>query len=155
MTTTPSVPPIRRQLTVKAPQERAFRFFAENMAAWWLKQHHIGKTPFRAIVVEPQARGRWYEVGEDGSECQWGTVLVWDPPSRLVLGWQLDMEFKFDPKLMTEVEIRFTPLGPRETRVDFEHRDLERFGAKAASLGKEMNEGWGQLLDSFAAGAAG
>ena len=140
---------IRKQLTVQASQERAFSVFAENMALWWLKEHHLGKSPFRKIVVEPRASGRWYELGEDGSECEWGTVIVWDPPNRLVLGWQLNMDFKFDPALTTEVEVTFTRLGPKQTRVEFEHRNLERFGAAAAGLRKEMDAGWGQLLESY------
>ncbi|MGZ3425551.1 MAG: SRPBCC family protein [Polyangia bacterium] len=151
MSTMPSVPSIRKQLTVRAPQERAFRVFAENMGSWWLKEHHIGATPFRAIVVEPKANGRWYELGEDGVEHDWGTVLVWNPPSRLVLGWQLNMEFKLDRTLTTEVEVTFTPLGPTETRVDFEHRNLERLGPGARKAFEEMDGGWGALLDSFGA----
>jgi uncharacterized protein YndB with AHSA1/START domain len=89
-------------------------------------------------------------VGEDGGQCDWGKVLVWDPPRRLVLAWQLDAHFKYDPAFSTEVEVAFTVVGPKRTRVDFEHRQLERFGAAAEGLFKNMGEGWGQILDSFA-----
>ena len=141
---------IRKQLIVEAPAERAYRVFSENMGLWWPKEHHIGGSPLKDCIVEPKVNGRWYELGEDGSQCDWGKVLTWDPPRRLVLAWQLNAEFKYDPNFITEVEVSFTVLGPKRTRVDFEHRNLERFGPAAERLGKEMGEGWGQILESFA-----
>jgi len=140
---------IRKQLTVEAPLDRAFRVFTANMGAWWPKDHHIGKAALKDCVIEPKVNGRWYERGEDGSECEWGKVLEWDPPRRLVLAWQLDEGFKYDPKLVTEVEVTFTLLGPKLTRVDFEHRNLERFGEAAERLRGAMGTGWGQILESY------
>jgi uncharacterized protein YndB with AHSA1/START domain len=145
---------IRKQLIVEAPAERAYRVFAQSMGTWWPKSHHIGKSPLRDCVVEPRVGGRWYEVCEDGSECDWGKVLVWDPPRRLVLAWQLDAQFTYDPAFSTEVEVTFTVLAPTRTRVDFEHRQLERFGDTADRLFKDMGDGWGQILDSFARNVA-
>ena len=101
-------------------------------------------------MIEPKVDGRWYELGEDGSTCEWGKVLAWDPPRRLVLAWQLDHEFRYDPALVTEVEIRFTGIGPKRTRVEFEHRHLDRFGAAAERLRGDMDKGWGQILDEYA-----
>ncbi|MCU1279343.1 MAG: ATPase [bacterium] len=150
----PAVAPIRKVLTVQAPQERAFRVFTENMGQWWVKEHHIGASPFKAIVVEPKQNGRWYEVGEDGGECEWGKVVLWEPPRRLILGWQLNMEFKFDPTLVSEVEINFTPLDAARTRIDFEHRDIEKLGEAAAKVRGEMDSGWGQILDGYVARVA-
>ncbi len=140
---------IRKQLTVEAPLDRAFRVFTANLGAWWPKDHHIGKSALKDCVIEPKVNGRWYERGEDGSECEWGKVLAWDPPRRLLLAWQLDAGFKYDPKLVTEVEVTFTLLGPKQTRVDFEHRNLERFGDAAEQLRGSMDTGWGQILDSY------
>ena len=140
---------IRKTIIVDAPAERAFRVFTQNMGAWWPKEHHIGKSPLKDCVIEPRVAGRWYEVGEDGSECQWGKVLTWDPPRRLVLAWQLDAQFTYDPSFVTEVELSFTVLEPMRTRVDFEHRNLERFGPDAARLHKAMGDGWGGILESF------
>jgi len=140
---------IRKQLTVEAPLDRAFRVFTANMGAWWPKDHHIGKAALKDCVIEPKVNGRWYERGEDGSECEWGKVLEWDPPRRLVLAWQLNEGFKYDPKLVTEVEVTFTLLGPKQTRVDFEHRNLERFGDAAEQLRGSMDTGWGQILESY------
>jgi uncharacterized protein YndB with AHSA1/START domain len=151
-----SKPPmsIVRQLTVEAPAERAFRVFTGNMGAWWPREHHIGASPLKECVVEPKVDGRWYEVCEDGSTCDWGKVLAWEPPRRLVLAWQLNAKFEYDPSLITEVEVVFTAIGPRQTRVDFEHRNLERFGEAAERLSKDMGEGWQGILESFAKTAA-
>ena len=140
---------IRKQLTVEAPQERAFRVFAANMGSWWPREHHIGNSALKDCVIEPKVDGRWYEVGENGAECEWGKVLAWDPPRRLVLAWQLNAEFRFDPTLVTEVEVTFTLIAPKLTRVDFEHRGLERFGEAAKRLLGEMDTGWGQILESY------
>jgi len=141
---------IRKQLTVDAPLERSFRVFTENMGSWWPKDHHIGGAALKDCVIEPKVNGRWYEVGADGTTCEWGKVLAWEPPRRLVLGWQLGPDFKFDPALLTEVEVTFTVVGPKQTRVDFEHRNLERFGEAAERLRGEMGRGWGQILESYA-----
>ena len=146
---------IRKQLTVEAPLERAFRVFTANMGAWWPKDHHIGAAALKECVIEPRVNGRWYEVGEDGTTCDWGKVLAWEPPKRVLLAWQLNEGFKYDPTLVTEVEVTFTVLGPKQTRVDFEHRDLERFGDAAERLRRAMGEGWGQILESYARSAAG
>src|SRR5262249_44678896 len=148
-----TVQPIRKQLVVEAPQERAFRVFTENMDAWWPRSHHIGKTALKTAVLEPRVGGRWYEVCEDGSECTWGKGLVWEPPRRLVLAWQLTAEYQYDPSFITEVEVTFTPEGLKRTRVDFEHRDLERFGAAAARARESMDGGWLGILQLFAAEA--
>lgn len=149
-----TVEPIRKQLVVEAPQERAFRVFTENMGVWWPRMHHIGKAEMKSAVVEPRVGGRWYEVGVDGSECTWGKVLVWEPPRRLVLAWQLTAEFQYDPSFLTEVEVTFTPEGLKRTRVDFEHRDLERFGEAAARARESMGEGWQGILQLYASEAA-
>ena len=144
---------ITKQLTVEAPIEKAFRVFTAKMATWWPKQHHIGKSPLKDCIVEPAVGGRWYEVCEDGSTCDWGRVLAWEPPSRLVLNWQLNAQFAYDASLRSEVEVKFVALSPTQTRIEFEHRDLENLGATADTLGM-MDQGWGQILDSFTATAA-
>lgn len=147
--TTSSVPAIVKELTLEAPAERAFRVFTANMGAWWPKEHHIGKSPLKDCVVEPQVGGRWYELAEDGTTCQWGKVLVWDPPWRVVLAWQLNAEFAYDPNLVTEVEVRFTAVSATRTEVHFEHRHLDRFGPKALPVRGEMDKGWGGILQGF------
>jgi uncharacterized protein YndB with AHSA1/START domain len=106
-------------------------------------------------VIEPKAGGRWYEIDVDGSECELGKVAVWEPPSRLVLIWQLTPEFAYDPDLITEVEVLFTPEG-NGTRVDLEHRDLERMGDGAEAMREAVSGpgGWPAILQLFADEAA-
>jgi uncharacterized protein YndB with AHSA1/START domain len=123
--------------------------FTSKMTMWWPKDHHIGKSALQECVIEPRVGGRWYEVGQDGSECQWGHVLTWDPPQHLILAWQLDARFVFDPALRTEVEVRFIELGPHRTQVDFEHRYLERFGDGALAVSDEMRKGWASILELY------
>lgn len=142
---------IKKQLTVEAPIEKAFRVFTAQMGTWWPKMHHIGTSPLVDCVVEPRVGGRWYEVCEDGSQFEWGKVLAWDPPNLLVLAWQLNGEFKYDPALITEVVVKLTALSATQTRVDFEHRDIDKIGTAATR--DMMEQGWGQILDGFRATA--
>ena len=145
--------PIRKTLRVRASQEKAFDTFVGGMGGWWMKSHSLlGDTPQQDVVIEPRDGGRWYEVGEDGSEMEWGRVLGWERPERVMLAWQLNADWTYDPEFETIVEVRFTPDGDH-TIVDFEHRDLDRFGDRAAEIrgGYEsgMEGGWGQLLDGY------
>jgi uncharacterized protein YndB with AHSA1/START domain len=147
--------PIRKEVRVKAPPARAFELFTAGMSRWWLKTHTINptKSPQKDIVVEPRAGGRWFERGEDGSECQWGKVLAWEPPARLLLAWQINAQWQYDPATLTEVEIKFTPDGTG-TRVALEHRYLERLGDAAEAMATAFNGGWSSLLEQFATKAA-
>lgn len=148
--------PVRKSVVVKADVERSFSAFTGGIGRWWPRSKSIGATAQVDVVLEGRAGGRWYERGADGAECEWGKVLLWDPPSRLLLAWQIDSNWKYDPALVTEVEITFTALGASETRVDIEHRKLERLGDKAAHI-REMFDsegGWNGVLKSFAATVA-
>jgi uncharacterized protein YndB with AHSA1/START domain len=149
--------PVRKQVVVAASRETAFRVFTEAMQRWWPRDHYIGKSPVNRMTLEPRAGGRWYETGEDGTECNWGRVLIWDPPGRLVLAWQLTAEWQFDADFVTEVEVTFTAEGPNETLVVVEHRNLDRFGTTAGEKRKSFDApgGWTQTLESFARIAEG
>lgn len=147
--------PIRKSVQVKASPARAFEIFTAGASRWWLKTHTISatKSPIKDVVIEPRAGGRWFERGEDGSECDWGKVLAWEPPQaqgkgRLLLAWQINAEFRYDPALVTEVEVSFTP-ETGGTRVALEHRLIERMGERGAPLRDAFTRGWGLLLDSF------
>ena len=148
---------IRRSLLVRATPERAFEVFTAGMDRWWPRQHTIGKSPLKRAVVEPFVGGRWYGEGEDGSQDEWGDVLVWDPPARLVLAWRINADWVCDPNLLTEVDLRFTPSGDGQTQVEFEHRNLERFGDSDAAVRTRgmMEGGWGSILEGFKASAEG
>ncbi|MFG1927898.1 SRPBCC family protein [Cryptosporangium sp. NPDC048952] len=145
---------VRKSVTVPLSADRAFELFTSRMTEFWPKSHSIGAVPLAEAVVEPHAGGRWYERGADGSECSWGRVTVWEPPTRLVLLWQIDASFKFDPDLETEVEITFTEEGGA-TRVDLVHRDLERFGDQAFAVRDTFDSpgGWPGILDAYVAAA--
>jgi uncharacterized protein YndB with AHSA1/START domain len=147
--------PVRKSIFVDAPQARAFEVFTSGIARWWPKSHKIGQADLDRPVIEPRSGGRWYEVDVDGSECEIGKVAAWDPPTRLVLIWQLTAEFKYDANLVTEVEVQFTPEGSG-TRVDLEHRNLERLGDTADALRASIDSpgGWGGLLELYAQATA-
>ncbi len=151
--------PVRRAIEVNASQAKAFEVFTRKTSAWWPKQHHIGKAPLAEAIIEPRVGGRWYERGEDGSECDWGRVLAWNPPHGVILAWQLTASFQFDPNFVTEVEVRFVALAEGRTRVELEHRNLERYGDAADRVRDQVgaDTGWGAILRSFGAlaGAAG
>jgi uncharacterized protein YndB with AHSA1/START domain len=143
--------PVRKTVFVNAPQDRAFDVFTGGIGRWWPKTHKIGQADLDRPVVEPREGGRWYELDVDGSECEIGKVSIWDPPARLVLIWQLTPDFTYDPNLITEVEVLFTPEAGG-TRVDLEHRDLEQMGERADAMREAVSGpgGWPALLQLFA-----
>lgn len=145
-----SISPIVRSVEVKAPPARAFELFASRMGDWWPKGQTVGKSAHKDIVIEPHVEGRWFERDADGNEVQWGRVLAWDPPSRLLLGWQLNMDWAFDPTFLTEVEMTFVALPSGGTRVTLEHRNLERFGADAELRRGQLDGGWPTHLATYA-----
>jgi hypothetical protein len=157
--TTAMVAPIRKTIRVAAPQAVAFDVFTAGMDRWWRPDHHIAPTPFAAIVVEPKTGGRWYERDAAGATCEWGKVLLWDPPGRLILSWQLTSQWQYDASFITEVEVRFVAEGPSATRLEFEHRGLEKYGADAEKVRASLDSpgGWDGALAAFAAasGAGG
>ena len=145
------VEPIKKQIIVKASQERAFRIFTSGIDRWWPREHHIGKSPLKRAVLEERPGGRWYSVSEDGSECEVGKVLSWEPPHRLLLAWQITAAWQYDASFVTEVEVIFTAQGANQTRVELEHRDLERYGDKAEALRKAIGSegGWSKIIAEF------
>ena len=152
-----TVAPVRKELVVAATAERAFKVFTDGIDRWWPRQHHIGSSPLRREVLEPGVGGRWYGLSEDGTECDVGKVLAWEPPHRLVLAWQITSDWKFDPGFATEVEITFTAEGPGTTRVVLEHRELHRYGLAEPAYRRAIDSrerGWGLILQRFADDAA-
>ena len=147
-----TIAPIQRSVTVALPPERAFDLFTRNMVAWWPRGCDDGPRT-TDMVLEPRPDGRWYRRLDDGSEMPMGRVLTWSPPSRLVLGWQLDATLRFDPALLTEVDIRFEAQAGG-TMVSLEHRNLERFGDSAAAFLARVNGGWSAAMEGYAAVAA-
>ncbi len=144
-----SVQPIIRSITVKAPPAQAFILFADHIKHWWKKGSTLGKKPHVDLVIEKMAGGRWFERDEDGAEADWGKVLAYEPPARLLLGMQLNKSFKFDPSVTTEVEVTFAPDGGGGTLVRLEHRNLERLGAGAEQMIAGMTAGWTGHVEAF------
>ncbi|MGO8920968.1 MAG: SRPBCC family protein [Stellaceae bacterium] len=159
MTRSVTIAPVRKSLRVAAPQAIAFSVFTAGIDRWWPRKAHIGKSPMAAAIIEPFAGGRWYHRCEDGSDSAVGHVLVWQPPERLVLAWQIsnscvDRSWQYDASLVTEVEVQFIAEGAGETRVEFEHRHLDRLGDGAEAFRTQVDGGWGGILEGFAAQAA-
>lgn len=142
---------VKRTLHVGVPIDHAFRMLTEKMGTWWPASHHIGKVPFAEIVIEPRVGGKWVERGHNGEECQWGTVLVWDPPKQVVFSWQLQADWKFSPDMSRASEVAFTFFaeGPESTRLEFEHRHIERHGEGWEAIRKGVEGGWAGILVEF------
>jgi hypothetical protein len=145
------IAPVRRQLVVRASQSRAFSVFTADMSRWWPPTHSILKSPLKEYIIEPRTGGRWYAVGEDGSSCDTGYVISWRPPQSLVLAWQINAQWQYDAHLVTEVEVKFIQESAETTRVELEHRYLERMGEKAAEARSAVDSprGWSAITEAF------
>jgi uncharacterized protein YndB with AHSA1/START domain len=157
MSTPSPVPDIRGTITVAVPAEQAFAVFTGSFGSWWPREYHIGQAEMADAIVEPRAGGRWYERGTDGSECDWGRVLSWEPPRRLVVTWQINGQWQYDPDPghASEIEVRFTPDGPGQTIVELEHRHLGRLAGGQALHDAIVfgGGGWTAILERFAKAA--
>ena len=156
MTTRVDPNSVRKVMGVQAPQAVAWRVFTKQMGVWWpLAYYKIGKANAVDAVIEPYVGGRWYERGDDDSTCQWGSVLAWEPPSRLVLSWDISADWQYDPNLKTELEVSFNADGNDRTRVELEHRHLDRFGARRDEMREifDTTGDWGKFLEAFARAA--
>lgn len=149
---------VQRAVTVDVSIERAFDVFTSGFNRWWPRSHHIGSAEMAEAVIEPREGGRWFERGIDGSECVWGTVLQWDPPNGLSLSWAINPHFEPEPDAAraSTLEIRFTAEGPSRTRVELEHRDLDRHGEDWPALRDAISGegGWTDLLARYAEAVA-
>jgi uncharacterized protein YndB with AHSA1/START domain len=140
-------------ITVDAPVTLAFTVFTEDMASWWPEDHHILQAPLASMVFEPREGGRVYDVGEDGSECQWARVLVFEPPHRVVFSWDISLQWQVEQDLArtSEVEVRFVAETSARTRVELEHRHLDRHGEGWEGMRDAVGspQGWDVGLESF------
>lgn len=154
--TTQTLAPVRKSVTVNASQQRAFDVFVAHHGEWWPIESHRILEGSTSATIEPREGGRWFETGSEG-ECQWGHVIAYEPPERLLLAWQLDTTWRFNPDFLTEVEVRFVPEGEGVTRVELEHRNIERFGEEAAAVRASLDggNGWSGVLSALAAHVQG
>jgi uncharacterized protein YndB with AHSA1/START domain len=158
MTTQASETSVRATTVVEAPIERAFSVFTEGFGSWFPSAYNLLEVEIAERVFEPRAGGQVYDVGTDGSECRWGRVLAYEPPHRVVFSWDISPHWQIetDPERTSEVEVRFSAEAPDRTRVDLDHRNLDRHGdgwqQTREAVGGEG--GWPGCLRSFAERAA-
>lgn len=144
---------VTKSVTVRATRTRAFAVFTEKFFTWWPASHHIGDAELADAVIEPVTGGRWYERGTDGVECDWGRVLAYEPPDRLLLSWHLQGDWSYDPdpEKASEVEVRFVEDEPGTTRVELCHRHIERHDVPDDVVrGVDSPGGWAGILAGYA-----
>jgi uncharacterized protein YndB with AHSA1/START domain len=144
----------RASVTVNAPPEKAFEVFTSGIGSWWPRSHHLGDAELTTVVIEPRAGGRWYERTADGAECDWGEVLEWQPPQRLVLSWRIGTTWQLedDPSRASVVEIGFAPDGAGSTTVTLVHTRLDRHGDDWPAMRDSVagSGGWPAVLQAYA-----
>jgi len=155
MTTSLAIEPVHKIIQVKAPIAHAFDVFTTGLTRWWPPNHGIGKKPITRVFMEPKLGGRWLEIAEDKTETVVATIIDWDRPRRLLLRWQVNAQWKPDPSMRSEVEVRFVANDPHTTTVELLHHKFETMGERdGASMRKDVDGGWPTMLDRFAAEAA-
>ena len=155
MSTTTAATSVTLDVTVDVPPETAFRVFTEEFDAVKPREHNLLAVPIERTVFEPRVGGHIYDRGVDGTECRWARVLAYEPPDRVVFSWDISPRWQLetDPDRTSEVEVRFVAETPGRTRVELEHRELERHGAgwEAVGDGVAGDEGWPLYLSRYAA----
>jgi uncharacterized protein YndB with AHSA1/START domain len=139
MTTQTAATSVRTEIVVDAPIERAFSVFTDDIGSWWDPDHHILEAELAEMVFEPRVGGHLYDRGVDGSECRFARVLAYEPPNRVVFSWDINTQWQLENDLerTSEVEVRFIAEAAGRTRVELEHRNLDRHG-----------DGWEQMRDA-------
>ena len=146
---------VRRHIVVQAPIDRAFTVFTERFGDFKPPEHNLLRAPIAETVFEPKVGGHIYDRATDGSECHWARVLAFEPPDRVVFSWDIDPQWQLetDPDNASEVEVQFIAETPYRTRVELEHRHLDRHGPgwQSVSDGVAHDQGWKLYLDRYAA----
>jgi uncharacterized protein YndB with AHSA1/START domain len=146
---------VRRQIVVNAPIEEAFATFTARFGDFKPPEHNLLAAPIAETVFEPRVGGHIYDRATDGTECHWARVLVYEPPQRVVFSWDIGptWQVETEPDNTSEVEVRFIEEDPRRTRLELEHRNLDRHGPgwEAVRAGIADDQGWALYLDRYAA----
>jgi uncharacterized protein YndB with AHSA1/START domain len=144
---------VRTSIVVEAPLERAFSVFTEGFDKIKPREHNMLAVDIAETVLEPREGGNIYDRGVDGSECRWGRVLAYEPPHRVVFSWDISPQWQVetDPEKTSEVEVQFISEAPERTRVELEHRNLDRHGPgwESERAGVEAPDGWPLYLRRF------
>jgi uncharacterized protein YndB with AHSA1/START domain len=152
MNQTITIAPVRKTIRVNASAARAFEVFTAGLGKWWPRDHGIGKLPMKEPVMETRLGGKWYEVAEDGSRADVGEIIVWEPPQRFVMTWDINSQWKPDTTVGSEVEVRFIAESAGVTRVELEHRRFEQMGAEGGTkMRGDVDRGWPGMLERFRA----
>jgi uncharacterized protein YndB with AHSA1/START domain len=153
MSTSAAATTVRSSIVVDAPIERAFRVFTEDFGSFKPPEHNMLGVEIAETVFEPRVGGHLYDRGVDGSECRWARVLAYEPPTRVVFSWDISPHWQIetDPDKTSEVEVRFTAEDPERTRVELEHRNLERHGDgwEGVRAGVGGDDGWPLYLRRY------
>ena len=148
-----NVSPIRKSVVVNAGVERAFALFVDKFDAIKPREHNLLAAPIAETVFEPRVGGHIYDVGIDGSRCEWARVLAYEPPSRVVFSWDIGptWQLESDPTKTSEVEVRFIAESSDSTRVELEHRHLDRHGTgwRSVADGVGGDAGWPLYLSRY------
>jgi uncharacterized protein YndB with AHSA1/START domain len=151
----PAATSVRHSIVVDVPIDKAFRVFTADFGRFRPPEHNLLTAEIAETVFEPRVGGHLYDRGVDGSECRWARVLAYQPPNRVVISWDISPSWQIESDLAktSEVEVRFTSEGEGRTRVELEHRHLERHGNGWESVrdGVDGEQGWPLYLDRYAA----
>ena len=145
---------VRRQIVVEAPPGQAFAVFTARFGDFKPPEHNLLAAPIAETVFEPRVGGHIYDRGVDGTECRWARVVAYEPPDRVVFTWDISpyWQIEADPEKTSEVEVRFVAESPDRTRVELEHRNLDRHGEgwQGVREGVDSGDGWPLYLRRFA-----
>jgi uncharacterized protein YndB with AHSA1/START domain len=154
MTQTSMTTTVRHQIVVNAPLAEAFEVFTSRFGDFKPREHNLLRAPIAETVFEPRVGGNIYDRAVDGTECRWARILAFEPPHRVVFSWDISARWQIEanPELTSEVEVRFFAEAPGRTRVELEHRNLDRHGAGWESVrgGVDSQGGWPLYLQRYA-----
>ena len=153
MSTQASNSAVRHSIVVDAPVERAFSVFTDDFGSFKPPDHNLLDAPIAETVFESHVGGHIYDRGVDGSECRWARVLAYEPPERVVFSWDINTQWQIEADLdrTSEIEVRFIAETPERTRVELEHRNIDRHGDgwEGVREGVGGEGGWPLYLDRF------
>lgn len=145
---------VRKEIVVEAPVEQAFSVFTDRFGAFKPPEHNLLGAPVVETTFEPHVGGHIYDRAEDGTECRWARILAYEPPTRVVFSWDIGptWQLESDPANASEVEVRFVAEGTHRTRVELEHRHIDRHGPgwEDVHLGVDSEGGWPLYLARYA-----
>lgn len=159
MTIQTSETSVQADIVVEAPIALAFQVFTEEFDRIKPRDHNLLEVDIAETVLEPRVGGHIYDRGVDGSECRWARVLAYEPPDRFAFSWDISPQWQLetDPEKASEVEVRFVSESPERTRVELEHRRLDRHGEGWEGVRESVgtDEGWPLYLSRYADVVAG